>query len=42
MATQEIGISGGSDKKKNVQVRLSLSGVVSKKLLPQKKGTGVF
>jgi len=42
MATQEISISGGNDKKKSVQVRLSLSGVVSKKLVPQKKGVGVF
>ncbi len=37
VATNEINISGGNDKKKNVQVRLSLSGVVSKKLVPQKK-----
>ena len=39
MATNEISISGGNDKKKNVQVRLSLSGVVSKKLVPQKRGS---
>jgi hypothetical protein len=42
LATKEIGISGGNDKKKNVQVRLSLSGVVSKKLVPQKKGLASF
>jgi hypothetical protein len=42
LATQEISISGGNDKKKNVQVRLSLSGVVSKKLVPQKKGLAEF
>ena len=42
MATNEISISGGNDKKKNVQVRLSLSGVVSKNLVPQKKGLASF
>jgi hypothetical protein len=36
--TNEIHITGGTDKKKNVQVRLTLSGVVSRKLLPAKKG----
>ncbi|MBZ5624384.1 MAG: hypothetical protein LAQ69_37660, partial [Acidobacteriia bacterium] len=42
LATNEITISGGSDKKKNLQVRLSLSGVVPKKLLPAKKAGGAF
>ena len=42
VATNEINISGGTDKKKNVQVRLSLSGVVPKKLVPAKKGMGAF
>ena len=42
LATNEINISGGSDKKKNLLVRLSLSGVVSKKLLPAKKAGGAF
>ena len=37
LATNEINISGGGDKKKILQVRLSLSGVVPKKLLPVKK-----
>jgi hypothetical protein len=37
LATNEIQISGGNDKKKNVQVRLSLSGVVPRKLVPVKK-----
>jgi hypothetical protein len=36
--TNEIHITGGTDKKKNIQVRLSLSGVVPRKLLPVKKG----
>lgn len=42
LATNEINISGGGDKKKNVQVRLTLSGVVPKKLLPAKKAGGAF
>jgi hypothetical protein len=42
LATDEIHISGGSDKKKNVQVRLSLSGVVPKKLVPAKKEVASF
>jgi len=41
LATNEIDISGGNDKKKNVQVRLSLSGVVLRKLVP-KKGETAF
>lgn len=41
LATNEIDISGGNDKKKNVQVRLSLSGVVPRKLVP-KKGETAF
>jgi len=42
LATNEINISGGTDKNKNVQVRLGLSGVVPKKLVPEKKGVAVF
>jgi Tfp pilus assembly protein PilO len=42
LATNEMRITGGNDKKKNVQVRLSLSGVVPKKLVPEKKGAGAF
>jgi hypothetical protein len=38
LATNDIHINGGSDKKKNIQVRLSLSGVVPRKLVPVKKG----
>jgi len=37
LATSEIHISGGNDKKKNLQVRLTLSGVVPRKLVPVKK-----
>jgi hypothetical protein len=42
LATNEIHVSGGGDKKKNIQVRLSLSGVVPKRLVPAKKGVGAF
>ena len=42
LATNEINISGGGDKKKNLQVRLSLSGVAPKKLVPVKKAGGAF
>jgi hypothetical protein len=42
LATNEINITGGRDKKKTLQVRLSLSGVVPKKLLPVKKAGGAF
>lgn len=42
IATDEINVSGGSDKKKAVQVRLSLSGVVPKKLVPAKRGVAAF
>ncbi len=42
LATDEMTITGGNDKKKAVQVRLSLSGVVPKKLVPEKKGIASF
>jgi len=42
LATNEIHVSGGNDKKKNIQVRLSLSGVVPKALLPVRKGGPSF
>jgi hypothetical protein len=42
LATDEIQVSGGTDKRKNVQVRLTLSGVVARKLVPQKKGGAAF
>jgi hypothetical protein len=40
LATSDIHITGGNDKNKNVQVRLSISGVVSRNLVPKKKGPG--
>lgn len=39
LATNEIDISGGTDKNKHVQVRLSLSGVVPRKLVPKRGDT---
>jgi hypothetical protein len=38
----DLHISGGSDKKKNVTVRLSVSAVVPRKLVPVKKGGASF
>ncbi len=40
IATNEIQINGGNDKKKNLQVRLSISGAVPRSLVPKKKGPG--
>ncbi len=42
LATDDIQITGGSDKKKNIQVRLALSGVVPRRLVPDKKGRAGF
>jgi hypothetical protein len=42
LSTSEVHVNGGTDKKKNVQVRLVVSGVVPRKLLPQKKGGTTF
>jgi len=38
LATSEIRISGGTDKNKNVQVHLAVTGIVPRKLFPEKKG----
>jgi hypothetical protein len=40
LATSDLHITGGNDKNKNVQVRVSISGVVSRNLVPKKKGPG--
>jgi len=43
LATNEIRVAGGGDKKKNIQVRLSVAGLVRRKLLPtEKKGLAGF
>jgi hypothetical protein len=41
LATYDIHVSGGHDKKKTIQVRLSVSAVVARKLIP-KKGSASF
>jgi Type II secretion system (T2SS), protein M subtype b len=38
LATSDIRISAGASKEKVMQVRLSVSGIVPKKLIPEKKG----
>ena len=40
LSTNEIQITGGPDKIKTIQVRLTLSGVVSKKVAQEKKAGG--
>ncbi len=42
LATDEIRVSSGDARKKTVQVRLALSGVVPRKLVPEKKGMASF
>jgi hypothetical protein len=39
ISTNDIQITGGNDKKKNIQVRLSISAVVPRKLVPVRKGS---
>ena len=41
LSTNEIQVNGGTDKNKTIQVRLTLSGVVSKKLVPKNTGGGL-
>jgi len=41
LATKEISVSGGNDKKKNIQVRLTVSAVVQRKLIPKRGVTGL-
>jgi hypothetical protein len=42
LATNEIHVTGGADKQKRVQVRLSVSAAAPRKLLPEKKGVSAF
>ena len=42
LATNELHIGQGNAKDKTVQVRLSVSGVVPRKLVPEKKGVTAF
>ncbi|MGB7761737.1 MAG: type II secretion system protein GspM [Bryobacteraceae bacterium] len=38
LATNELRVNGGNDKKKNIQVHLAVGALVARKLLPEKKG----
>ena len=40
--SQTVAPASGSDKNKNVQVRMVVSAAVPRKLLPEKKGVGAF
>ncbi len=42
LATDDLRINGGNDKNKRVQVMLTVSSVVARKLLPEKKGGTLF
>jgi len=42
LGTNEINIAGGTDKNKNVRVRMGLSGVVPKNLVPARNGPASF
>jgi hypothetical protein len=42
IATSEVRIGGAQGREKVIPVRLTISGIVPKKLLPQKKGTSQF
>jgi hypothetical protein len=42
LAASEIQISGGGDRRKNVQVRLVVSAPVPRKLIPERKGAPSF
>jgi hypothetical protein len=41
LATNEISVVGGADKKKNVQVRLTVSALVPRKLIPKRGAAGL-
>jgi Type II secretion system (T2SS), protein M subtype b len=42
LASSEMRITAGNPKQKTLTVRLSLSGVIPRKLVPEQKGTGLF
>ncbi len=42
LATNEIHVAQANAKEKTIQVRLSVSGVVPRKLVPEKKGAAAF
>ena len=42
LATSEMRISSAKPKEKTLNVRLTLSGVVPRKLVPEQKGVSLF
>lgn len=42
LGTEQLSITGGNDKKKNVQVRLTVAAAVPRKLIPERKGVAAF
>jgi hypothetical protein len=42
LATSEVRVAAANAKQKTIQVRLGLSAVVPKKLVPEKKGLAIF
>lgn len=42
LSTNEVRVNGGTDKKKNIQVRLGVTALVPRKLLPEKKGPPAY
>jgi len=41
LATSEVSVTGGNDKKKNVSVRLTVSAIVPRKLIPKRGSAGL-
>jgi len=42
VATEEIRFGASHPKQKNMPIRLTVSGIVPRKLIPQKKGPATF
>ena len=42
LATNEVRISSANPKEKTLTVRLTLSGVIPRKLVPEQKGPSLF
>lgn len=42
ISTHEITINAADEKKKTMNIRLTISGIVPKSLLPERKGAGLF
>ena len=42
LGTTDVRVNSGNSKEKRINVRLTVAGVVAKKLIPEKKGIGTF